>query len=119
MSDLTVIRGDTNIYDVTIVRSNAALNLTAAKIWFTAKEDPDDADLAAAIALNSTDNPTKVVKTLPAQGKCQIALTPTETAPLDQDAYYYDIQILETGNIITTIASGILRVVKDVTRAVT
>jgi hypothetical protein len=116
---LQAVRGDTNVFDVTMVRQNAVVDLTGAKMWFTAKSDQAADDTSAVIKLNSVDNPTKVLLIgAPTIGKFQIQLDPTDTSPLTEDAYYYDIQVKEGNGVVTTIASGVLHIVWDVTRSI-
>lgn len=117
MSALSAVRGDTNVYDITVIRQNEPVPLIGAKLWFTAKSDPKAADSSADIKKNSTDNPTQVFVTSASAGKAQVQLNPIDTISLPNDAYWYDIQVLEQSGMITTIASGVLHIQQDVTRA--
>jgi hypothetical protein len=117
--NLQAVRGDTNIYDVTVLRQNVPVNLTGAKMWFTAKSDPRSGDPVAAISLNSTEDIYQVTPVDLPHGKFQVKLNPTDTDTLAADAYIYDVQIVETDGVVTTIASGVLHIVQDVTRAST
>jgi len=115
---MRAVRGDTNVFDVNVVRQGSVVDLTNAKMWFTAKSDRSLDDDDAAIALNSDDNPTQVRFTDEENGRAQIVLAPEDTSALEDDAYYFDIQIVEDDGTITTIASDILHIEEDVTRAI-
>lgn len=117
MSDLKAFKGDTNVYDLTVLRLDAPVNLSTAKMWFTAKNDKDDLDADAVIALNTDDTPTQVFFPFPLQGKAQIIVEPSDTTDLIANAFYYDVQIVEASGLVTTIASGVLHVEDDVTKA--
>lgn len=116
MGDLNGVRGDTNVYDVRVIRRNAPVNLSGCKMWFTAKDDKDDLDVDAVIALDNQSHPLQIVLTQPTAGRAQISLVPGDTVDLINNAFYYDIQLLEESGIVTTIANGILHLEDDVTK---
>lgn len=118
MADQICYRGDTNVYNLSVIRQNAPVNITDGKLWFTAKLDQDDPDSAAYISLNSEDNPNQVMLVTPQQGKAQIVLVPADTDGLTVTALWYDLQLQESTGVITTVQSGILKIQKDVTRSV-
>lgn len=111
-------RGDHIRLEVVVSRNGEPLDVGAGgvSLWFTAKTSIAYAD----------DDPTTIRKTLGsgivildgAAGKVLVTLDPSDTADLVADTVYTcDIQLKEADNTITTIASGILLVVLDVTRA--
>lgn len=116
MLELSGVRGDTNVYDLRVIRQNAPVNLTGVKMWFTLKDDRNDPDSEALIQVNNIDDPSQVYYTQPTAGRAQIALLPGDTVALVDNAFYYDIQILETSGAVTTIANGILHLENDVTK---
>ena len=118
MTDLKAVKGDTNIYNLRVVRSDTPVDLSDAKTWFTAKVDLDEIDADAAIALNSEDDQSQIIYTTPLQGRMQIVLNPGDTSDLVEDALYYDVQVVEQSGVITTIVSGVLHIAKDVTKTV-
>jgi hypothetical protein len=118
VAELECFRGDDNIYNLTVVRNNAAVNIFGAKIWFTAKHDQDDMDAQAVIRLDSVTNPTQVAITNAASGLALVALRPVDTAGLDETALWYDVQMKESSGRVTTIVSGIMKITKDVTTSV-
>lgn len=121
MADLEAVRGDTNIYEITVLRENLPVDITNAKIWFTVKNNKTDDDGDAVIAKNTTDHNTQVVKLSPATaGKVQLILSHDDTKDFTSDqALYYDVQMRELNGVLTTVASGIFRVKLDVTVAST
>lgn len=115
MANLKAYKGDTNVYDISVVRQNAPVNLGGAKMWFTAKLNIEDTDAQAKIKLDSATNPTQVIFTQALQGRAQVILRPVDTNTLVEDALYYDIQIVEQSGVVTTIASGVLHLEDQVT----
>ena len=104
-------------------------------LWFTAKLNTEDADTAAIIqikknASGSGDGLLYVNGAAPTSaalgsitvsdattGAIVVALDETITDDLTPDAYYYDCQVLISGNV-TTPETGTLTVTADVTRSV-
>jgi hypothetical protein len=112
--DISAIRGDTQLYRVTVVRNNAPVNLTGAKVWFTAKLDKNDADVDAVIAKDTDGSGVEI--TDPLLGKVSFSIVPADTASLDKDTtLWYDVQVRESDGTVSTVVSGLLRVVLDVT----
>jgi hypothetical protein len=118
--DIEAVKGDTEYYDISAIRSNAPINLTGSnvKAWFTAKRTKDDLDDDALIALNSTDHSTQIVFTARPQGQFSICLLPANTTEIEEDTLVYDIQVREEDGRITTIQSGKLHLKQDITRQV-
>lgn len=117
--NITINRGDTNTFQVTAIRANQVVNLTGAKMWFTVKEHIWDQDDDAVLALNSVDDASQIVSSLPTSGQFQIQLTPADTDTLDRYAYLYDVQVKEADGTVTTVQKGKLYLNKDVTRNAT
>lgn len=105
---LTVIRGDTAIFEVTITdQDGAAVDLTDSTVFFTVKEKQTDVDASALIKKSIT------VHTDATHGKTTITLSVTETN-LARGAYYYDIQVVKSGLVQSTV-SDTFRVSQDIT----
>ena len=118
MPDLVAIRGDTNIFNITVIRGDAVLNITGSKVWFTAKVNKEDVDSSAIIKLDSSTPDVNIYA--PVQGRVQVKIPPSATEGLDDDlALHYDVQLKEANGDITTIATGILRIEPDITRSIT
>jgi hypothetical protein len=117
MPNLEAIRGDTNIYNIVVLRGDVTINITGAKIWFTAKHFPQDTDANAVIRLDSNGNGVNIYDAL--HGRAQISVPPESTTGLaDEEVLFYDVQMKESNGIITTIATGKMHVQQDVTQAV-
>lgn len=116
MSDLEMTRGDTRRWLLTF-----SVDLTGAKIWFTAKRALSDADGAALIALSS--GTSAITITDAAAGQCTLVIPPAATAgvatpsPSQPLSLVYDIQIRESDGTITTVQRGNLRIKADVTQS--
>jgi hypothetical protein len=117
MPDLLAVRGDTNIYNLTVMRADKEVNITGGKVWLTAKRELDDGDSEAVIAVDSDQG--DVIFTNPLKGKAQINIPPESTMNLDEDeAFHYDVQLREANGVVTTIATGKLELIPDITRAI-
>ena len=102
-------------------------------IWFTVKEKTGDvADSAAVIqididtgllAINGGNTGITAANGSIAvddedDGDITVTLKPVESAKLSPgDSYVYDVQLLTTAGVVTTLTSGQFRIVEDVTRA--
>jgi hypothetical protein len=116
MPDLVATRGDTNIYNVTVLRSDQPLDITGSKVWMTAKHFKTDADANAVFQVTSDTTDIDIYD--PIQGRIQIHVLPIHTEGLLEDeVLYYDIQLKEASGQITTIGQGKLEVLADVTQA--
>lgn len=119
---LSMSRGDTKVVQLTI--SNLpTTGLTGFKFWFTAKNQYSDADTAAVI--HKTGNPgpdftivTNGSDTVSGVATCKILPTDTSGLPDYDSQLLYDAQVEDGNGNITTVASGILTIHVDVTKAV-
>jgi len=126
-SNIVVLRGDTFAASITGLGSLALQS----KIWFTVKNSVEDADTSAVIQITEADGLLRlngVSYATPANGSLTID---------DEDAgdisilvkvaafnavpvgiYSYDVQMLDTNGLVSTLCTGTIRVVSDVTKAV-
>jgi len=105
-------RGDTKVIKLKLKDNQGnPINLTGAKIWFTMKQNLMQDDSEAAVQKEITNH------TNAAQGESQIVLTHDDTNNLS-GTYYYDIQLVDANNNVTTLIFGKLNVLPDVTRSV-
>lgn len=117
MSDIKGVRGDTNVYNIVVLRQDTPIDLTGAKVWFSAKRQRTDLDADAIILLDSAGGGINIYD--PLHGKLQVIVPPSDTEDLDEEeVLYYDVQLKEANGIITTIASGKITITLDVTRAI-
>lgn len=114
---LTMNRGDTAIFTMTVnAYSGAYLDLTGAEVWFTAKYGWNDTDDEAVFQKTVGDG---VTITDPTNGEIEIQLEQADTATIvDSVRLRYDVQVRDVSGGIYTVASGLLKVVPDVTRTV-
>lgn len=118
MSDfaITAKRGDTIDLEVAVTRNDAAVDLTGADCWFTAKRRLSDADADALIQKTLGSGITVIGNA--ADGNLLVTIDPEDTDSLTrQTVLYCDVQLLEADGRVTTVASGTLTVELDVTRS--
>lgn len=117
MTDIIeIIRGD----DVTLTftftdQNNAAVDLTGSTVFFTVKLVVDD-DVTDALAVISEE---QTVHTNATGGITQITLTDTVTTLISPATYKWDVQVKDSGGLISSARSGEFRVFGDITRRTT
>lgn len=116
MSVIFITRGDSRTLDLTATRPDGfPFDLSSISLWFTVKRGVDDADEDALISKMTGDG---IEITNGPAGRATISLTPAETSSLRGNAsLVFDVQASD-GTDVTTIAEGTIRVLPDVTRAV-
>jgi hypothetical protein len=119
VQNLTIVRGDTKKWTITVARNGVAVNLTGAYLWFTAKNSTDDSDDQAIIAVVSAlqNSQGKIVLESPlSAGIATLWFFPPATDFLHApENLQYDIQMQEADGTNTTIAVGVLQITPDVT----
>lgn len=105
--NLTFVRGDTETVQVTMTSDGSTpVNITGRTYASQLRSNPEIAAIAATASCSVTDG---------ANGVMQAVYTATSTAALDPGYYYWDLQ--ETnGTTVTTVLSGTVTVLADVTR---
>jgi len=112
--DLELPRGDTGRWNLAF-----SVNLTGAKIWFTAKRAYTDADNAAVISLSTTT--TGITITDAPNGAATLVIPPSATSALVTPppptplTLVYDVQVKESDGTVTTVQWGKLNIRGDVT----
>ena len=104
-------RRDTKKYTIRVMdKDGRPICIDGFEFVMTFKERPTDPDSAAAIQVivTATDNPSDP------RGEVEIVLTPTDT-DIEPKTYYYDIQMKSTSGDITTLLSGKVKVLQDIT----
>ena len=130
-STIMVQRGDSLSVSLTGITAYTGYS----KLWFTVKNHAqnNDRQSAAQILLSAptdlsdglqviagqsaTNTDGSLTADDPALGDITIALKPAATRLLQPGPYYYDVQAL-IGTTVTTLATGSLTVVADITRAI-
>jgi hypothetical protein len=127
-NDLEILRGDTLDLDVTRLGDIS----TRSKLWFTIKDDKDDADTLAQVQIEESAGLLyiagaaatiagngSITITDAANGDITIVLAAVETAKLvdTSGSWYWDVQVLTAAGVVQTLARGRVVVIGDVTRA--
>lgn len=126
-STITATRGDTLTASVTGLGNIS----TRSKLWFTVKDDNEDLDSAAMIQIEETGgllymngaaagtaSNGSITVTNETTGALTIVLKAAETDDLRQCTAHYDIQMLTSAGVVTTLTQGVFDVGLDTTRAV-
>lgn len=126
-SNFSAYRGDSLLQPINGLGSLTNLG----KLYFTVKVNPDDVDASAIIKIELAAG-LQVLNKQPASvsgdgtitindvnlGNITITLIAADMALLNSGQYYYDIEIVRTaGTPVSTLTSGIMTIVGDVTRA--
>jgi hypothetical protein len=118
--NLTIVRGDTKKWTITIARNGVAVDLTGAYIWFTAKnsvKDEDDKSLIALVSKVPNMQGSIVVSSPATLGIATMTINPAATDFITPPVnLQYDVQLEEADGTLTTVAVGYLQVTPDVTR---
>lgn len=118
-------RGDSLSFAMALINpaTGAPLDLTGAKIWFTAKNNYVDFDSLAVIALNTataSGNGAITILTPATSGNARVDINPIATRAQPDGAVklVYDVQVKDASGFVTTVESGTLTIIPDVTRAI-
>jgi hypothetical protein len=114
ISDIEAVRGDGEIYLLTMTEDDAPLDLTDAEMWMTAKRHIRDADADAIFQKTVGDG---ITITDAEGGLATVELIPGDTSDLAARTVrlVYDVQVkLVSGRIVTPL-KGRLTVEPDVT----
>lgn len=114
--DFTIIQGDDLTFTLTFKdEDGVVIDITGFTVFFTAKKDfdevVDDADAPLSATVTSHTDPTN--------GITEINIPNTDTVDLEPRKYYYDIQIKDLANKISSAQYGVLEVLRDVTNRTT
>lgn len=115
MTQLTMRRGDTPIWDLAVTENGSPFPLSGATLYFTAKVSLDDADpglfqLTNGSGISITDAAGGLATIQPRRGD-------TNTLTADWNGFW-DVQVSIAGSSEThTVLSGTLIIARDVTRA--
>jgi hypothetical protein len=105
--DLTFTRGDTETIQVTMTSDGTTpVDITGRTYASQLRVTPDIAAISATATCAIIDA---------ANGVLTVTFSPTSTATLDPGYYYWDLQENSAGTI-TTVMSGVVTVLADVTR---
>ncbi len=112
--------GDDAIFWLTLLNADDAIfNPTGCSFWFTVKVSKEDADTgvyqltSAGGAITIADATNGIV-----QIKIPAGQTYNPTFEYKDTPYYYDVQMKDASNNISTVAMGRVTVLADVTRTI-
>jgi hypothetical protein len=114
---LTIVHGDTTVFEVFITQDGAPLNITSALFWFTAKNAYTDADNVAVFQLTSPSGGISVIDAANGKIRVTIPASATSTVGYVSTVLVYDLQMKDVSANVSTITSGNLTVIPDVTRS--
>lgn len=114
MPDLTIVRGDDEVFDVAVALGGTPLDLGDIT-WaaFTAKRGLADDDAAALLRKDLGSGITLV------NGNARVAIAAADTASLAAPVdLLWDLEIRDAQGLAHTVAGGLLTILADVTRDV-
>jgi hypothetical protein len=111
--NLTMTRGDTEEFNLTISRFGSLVNLTGAKIWMTAKR----AYTGSTVFMKTSEAGEGIVVTDAPNGaaKVTLAVADTEVLPAETFELIYDVQVKTAAGLVFTPIDGTLTVKPDAT----
>ena len=107
-----MIRGDTRTITATFTDSDGdVIDLTGGTVFFTvnASEEPTD-DTSAVVQKDVTSF------SAPTTGVATITLDASDTDSVDPGTYWYDVQFVSTGGVVTSLDKGKFVLKSDITR---
>lgn len=115
MSELSMFRGDTKRFTLTITRSSVAEDLAGAALRWTAKPSLADVDSATTTIRKAIGDGITV--TNEAGGIAMLQLDPEDTIALTKTTtYHYDVQLVTAAGDVETIDTGKITVKLDATQ---
>lgn len=113
---LKIVRGETLVLEVPVVKDAAPFDLTNCLLFFTLRAQlvPSDPNDAAALLRKDIGAGITIINA--AAGMAQVTLSPTDTESLPVDVdLFYDIKLKQAAGAMTDIARGIIQVAEQVT----
>lgn len=114
---LTIIRGDTSVFDLTLVGTDGVtpVNLTGSQIYFSAKWSLTEPSGAPAISASTLTGGIAIIT--PAAGIITVTLIPalTNTLTNDKIELFYDLRQSKSSTEAYTALRGILTILPSVT----
>ena len=99
-------RGDNVGWTMEFTFNGSPMNLTDCTVWFTLKKNEDDTEIVLQKSVNSHTDPTEGITIL------ELNSTETNIEPRD---YYYGFQLVDSAGKVKTLATGKVKVKKDIT----
>jgi len=102
MTDLSLTRGDSRNYRVTVTESDLVtpIDLTSAIVRFGIKYNPEDPNTRALVLLATYDS-EEINKSDPVNGEVLVQLQARMTASAATTAYSWDVEVARPGSLVT------------------
>lgn len=118
-SIIPIVSGDTEVLQLTVrdAVANAALDITGATLWFTAKFRESDADTAAVF---KKTNGSGIVLTNPTVGIATITVAATDTDKINvKTRLAADVRLKDSTGKVFTIMRGFVDILPAITQVTT
>lgn len=113
--NLKMVRGDTYIFDATIMLNGVPVDLTGGIVRMTAKWALSDSDVNAVFQLSTATSGITVTSTTAGEIRVTIPSSATSSLPAKKVELPYDIQFVNSAGDIYTVLLGTLVIVPDAT----
>jgi hypothetical protein len=118
-NDITLYRGDDRTLSVSVNDSDGdPVNLTSAKVWFTAKQRMRDLDADAVLFKRNTaagGSDAEITLTDAANGQAEVYIVPDDSDDIDAAHYTYDVQVTLSSGKTYTVVRGKIKFQESVT----
>ena len=105
--DIVIDQGSDFSIQLDLKNNGSAVNLTGFTARAQLRATPTSSELAASFTINFTDR---------ANGILKMEMTNSTTAGLPPGKYYYDLESVSGGGVVTRLLQGVARVTPNVTR---
>lgn len=114
--DFEIIQGDDHAIQVTFKdEDGVAINITGYTVYFTVKKKPDaDEDDSTAVLKKEVSSHTD-----PTNGITNIEIAGADTEDVEPRRYFYDLQLKDASDKISSSKYGVLELIPDITNRTT
>lgn len=114
MAKIEMIRGDTRTITATFTDSDGVvLDLTGGTVFFTVNASAEPTDDSAAVVSKDVTS-----FAAPTTGVATITLAAADTTSVTPGTYWYDVQFVSVGGVVTSLAKQKFVLKGDITRRV-
>jgi len=115
---LTINRGDSRSFLITVTSGGSPYSLTGKTVWFTGKLADTDTDAQAIIA-KKTGGQGITILAAPNDHQARVAINPADTSALTREVILKcDVQVKDGSGNVYTVSEGLITVEVDITRAI-
>ncbi len=115
--NLEIFRARTTVLNLFITQDDLAYNLANCKLWLTAKRAFTDLDSVAIFQLSSPSSGIEITSEADGEAQATIAATDTSELPYSVTMLKFDVQLQTATGELFPVASGMIKVKPNVTRA--